>query len=423
MVEQLFKDILETQSHSGSVERMTQLVSDYATFFGADVRIVNNNIYVTKGSPLHNGYPCIVSHTDTVHAIVPDDQFKVGYDHDNRIIYGYNPVKRNFTGIGGDDKVGIYIALAAVRDFTSIKACFFRDEEIGCVGSGEADLSFFSDCMYILQCDRKGNKDFVNRISSTPISSKSFQDDVAGIIKTYGYDFHDGGMTDVYKLTTRQVGVSTANMSCGYYNPHSSDELISVDDVDNTLRMVYEILWTLDKRYEHKVETPVYTTSKYYYDYDDLYGTKNWNKPSVNVQPVETESYYGTFLDWANDLPTNEDMLLMTYDDFYSHALAVMFGYEYNGNGMYAVHSGRITKYLSLTKIDIREIEKELDDNALVEAMEFASYCDDIREGMTEDTPKDKCSCQSCGTDINIEERRWYDGVCESCFRSHHVVY
>jgi tripeptide aminopeptidase len=423
MVEQLFKDILSTQSHSGSVERMTQLISDYASFFDADVKVVNNNIYVTKGKPLPNGYPCIVSHTDTVHAIVPDDHFKVGYDHDNRIIYGYNPVKRDFTGIGGDDKVGIYIALAAVRDFTSIKACFFRDEEIGCVGSGDADLTFFSDCMYILQCDRKGNKDFVNRISSTPISSKEFQDDVASIIKHYGYDFHDGGMTDVYKLTTRQVGISTANMSCGYYNPHSSDELISVDDVDNTLRMVYEILWTLDKRYEHKVESKVYTTKSYYYDYDDWY-TPKLDTSYTKLDTIDTYSEYGGFLDWYKDIPTDEDMKQMTYDDFYCHALAVMFGYEYNGNGAYAVHSGSITKFVTLAKIDMKEIENEIDDQAIWEAMEFATYCEEQRDIMMEsDEPKQDCKCYSCSTNITKDEQRWYDGVCEQCFRSHQVVY
>lgn len=420
MVEQLFKDILSTQSHSGSVERMTQLISDYATFFGADVKVFDNNIYVTKGSPLPNGYPCIVSHTDTVHAIVPDDQFKVGYDHDNRIIYGYNPIKRDFTGIGGDDKVGIYIALAAVRDFTSIKACFFRDEEIGCVGSGDADISFFSDCMYILQCDRKGNKDFVNRISSTPISSKAFQDDVAGIIKTYGYDFHDGGMTDVYKLTQRQVGISTANMSCGYYNPHSSDEFISVDDVDNTLRMVYEILWTLDKRYEHKVDIQSYTSSKSktYYDYD------NWYTPK-SVKHDDIEHYnddYGVYLDWLSDMPSDKDMKQMNYDDFYFHALAIMYGYEYAGDGLYKVYDDNVFSYVQLSKIDFKTIEAEINEDGICEAMQFAEFCNEQKEEMMfeEDVKNKDCNCCSCSTSISKEEQRWYDGVCERCFRSYH---
>lgn len=421
MLEFLFEDILETQSVSGDVSLMTNLIVKYASEFGAVVEVNNGNVYVTKGNPLTNGYPCIVSHTDTVHKIVPDEQYSIGYDRKNKIIYGYNPVKRNFTGIGGDDKVGIYIALSAVRDFTSIKACFFRDEEIGCVGSGEADLSFFSDCMYILQCDRKGNSDFVNRISSTPISSKEFQDDVAGIIRTYGYEFHDGGMTDVYKLTQRQVGISTANMSCGYYNPHSSDELISVDDVDNTLRMVYEILWTLDKRYEHKVETPVYANKKYYYDYDDWY-TPKFNTPSAKLDTIETDEDFGNYLS-MQDMPTDDDIMKMTYDDFYSHALAVMFGYEYTGNGIYSFESGRITSYISLAKIDIKEIEAAMDESAIWEAMEFATFCDEQRDIMMEDDkPKSECNCQSCGTGISKEQQRWYDGVCEGCFRSYHTI-
>ena len=219
--------------------------------------IDDGNLYVTRGDA--DTYPCMVAHMDTVHDIT-DDLHPICY---GGRITGFDRVNMCQAGIGGDDKVGVYITLECLREFDVMKAVFFRDEEVGCHGSYGAVMDFFEDCRFVLQCDRKGNSDFVNRISSTPISSKAFQDDVAGIIKTYGYDFHDGGMTDVYKLTTRQVGISTANMSCGYYNPHSSDELISVDDVDNTLRMVYEILWTLDKRYEHKVETPVYANKKF----------------------------------------------------------------------------------------------------------------------------------------------------------------
>ena len=31
----------------------------------------------------------------------------------------------------------------------------------GSIGSGHADMSFFSDCRFVIQCDRKGNADLL----------------------------------------------------------------------------------------------------------------------------------------------------------------------------------------------------------------------------------------------------------------------
>lgn len=414
MVEQLFKDILETQSFSGHVERMTSLIVQYARSFGADVRVDKNNVYVTKGKPTYNGYPCIVSHTDTVHKMVPDDEYSVAYDEKHRIIYAYNPVKRDFTGVGGDDKVGIYIALAAIRDYSSMKACFFRDEEIGCIGSGEADLSFFSDCMYILQCDRRGNADFVNTIGGLDISSKAFQDDVLPIITKYGYSFHTGGITDVGKLTQRKVGVSCANMSCGYYNPHSSDELISVDDVHNTMRMVYDIFNNLTNRYDHVAEEKVFTPyyggkSKNYKSYDNWYDT-----PADVIEKVDGTS--GTsFLDWYSDVPKANDLVKMDFEDIYLHALLVMHGWEPTGDFIYKKKEDKATVYKNMWEFHVLEIEKITTDEALEEAFEFADYCFNQYDELTQE----QHSCTNCGKPITDSDKKWYDGNCVSCFSSY----
>lgn len=422
MVEQLFKDILETQSYSGHVERMTSLIVQYARIFGADVRIDKNNVYVTKGEPTANGYPCIVSHTDTVHKIVSDDEYSVAYDEKHRIIYAYNPVKRDFTGVGGDDKVGIYIALAAIRDYTSMKACFFRDEEIGCVGSGEADLSFFSDCMYILQCDRRGNADFVNTIGGLDISSKAFQDDVLPIITKYGYSFHTGGITDVGKLTQRKVGVSSANMSCGYHNPHSSDEIISVDDVHNTMWMVYDIFNNLTNRYDHVVEEKVFTPyyggkSNKFKDYD------SWYEDSY-VPVSYTPSYADTkvdgtnglsYLDWYLDIPKAKDLEQMDFEDVFLHAALVILGWEAAGDFVYRKKEDKVTVYKNMWEFDVLHLESLLSQDAQDEAFEFADYCITNFQELVEEQK----SCVCCGKDISDVEHKKHDGNCIVCFNAY----
>jgi tripeptide aminopeptidase len=424
MVEQLFRDILETQSYSGSVESMTSLIVQYAHHFGADVYVVDGNVYVTKGTPTSAGYPCIVSHTDTVHQIIPNDYYSVGYDEKNGIIYAYDISKRNFTGIGGDDKVGIYIALAAVRDFPSIKACFFRDEEIGCVGSGLADLSFFDDCMYILQCDRKGNADFVTSISGTYISSKDFQDEVLELITAYGYKFHPGGITDVGKLTARQVGISCANMSCGYHNPHSTDEIIDVDDVNNTKDMVYGIIGTLNKKYPHKPEPTTYGTKNtygkksfgYYDTYDDWYGGYDYKPSAVKLDAVGSSPNEEYYLDWYGDMPTNEDLKEMLFEDIYYHSVLVKSGYKYCGNGVYSKTTGHITKYEEMGKIDVAYHEQYLSEDSLDECLEFADYCLEQKEAIFPDASK---CCWSCGEYASDKDLDKNEGMCYMCFNKY----
>jgi tripeptide aminopeptidase len=411
MIDNLFKSIIEVQSCSGRVERMTQLIVSISKSFGATVKIDNGNVYVTKGKPKANGYPCMVAHTDTVHDIVPDNEYNVGYDTSNGIIYGYNPVKRNFTGIGGDDKVGIYIALVAVRDFDSIKAAFFRDEEIGCVGSGLADLTFFSDCMYALQCDRRGNRDFINNISGTDISSADFQQDISDIISRHNYAFTKGMTTDVGKLTSLGVGISCANMSCGYYNPHQPEEIIVVDDVNNCKDMVYEIIYSIDKKYPHTPPpNPVYSGKDYYgnkYNFGSFYDESK-------VEPKSYKLFDDN--DFAHmDFPFEDELINMTDADIYDYCIATFFGYNYIGNGVYQYEDEQTLDcvYQGKADMDLPSLETLLDEEELHWIFEQAEQIEQQRDYLVS---KSKTGCVCCGTKkIGEDSKLFYDGMCYQC--------
>lgn len=268
----LFLEILNVQSETYNTEKMAEYIVDHCFERGYDVEYLDGNIYVTKGKS--KTYPCIISHTDTVHTIIPDADYMVV--HDDNIAMAYDIKKMAVTGIGGDDKVGIYICLRMLEDLPYCKAAFFRDEECGCLGSAVADLKFFDDARFILQCDRKGNSDFVSDIFNMDLYDEGFGNDILPIITKYGYSETSGGLTDVYQLAKDGVGVAVANMSCGYYNPHCDDEMINLHDVENCRQMVYEIMTTLRHVYGYKhkqnVYKSTYKTTKYdkYYDwYDD----------------------------------------------------------------------------------------------------------------------------------------------------------
>lgn len=248
----LLKDTLSIQSHH-SKDNDTKIMN----FIKAKVKELKceytedsyGNIYVTKGKT--NVYPCIVAHTDTVHKILHD--FKV-YQH-NDILFAFSSDTMQQTGIGGDDKVGVSIALNTLKDFNNLKVIFFRHEEIGCKGSTMATMTYFENCSFVLQADRRGNTDFIINASGTELSSKEFQETIKPIVEKHRYKYGSGMMTDVMRLKEKNLSVCAANISCGYYLPHTDNEVVSIEDVTDCYEMISEIILSIgDKKWLHKLE-------------------------------------------------------------------------------------------------------------------------------------------------------------------------
>lgn len=288
---QLLLNILGVQSYSYETSRMEKFIMNYLDELNIPYIYDNGNIYATKGESIN--YPCIVSHTDTVHKIIPDSDYTIIAN--DKFAIGYDTAKMQTTGCGGDDKVGIFICLQMLHEFDSIKVAFFKDEEVGCIGSYDANVGWFDDARFVLQCDRRGNNDFVNNIYGTSLQSKRFKKAVAPILEEYGYKTTSGALTDVYALKQIGVNVSVANMSCGYYNPHSDDETISIADVSNCLQMCRDIFTQLTDTYKHTasvVSADPYT-SFYNSSYNGYGGynkyTQDWDNDGWDT-PIDNKS-------------------------------------------------------------------------------------------------------------------------------------
>ncbi len=265
----LFAATMQIQSPSRATGHMQHFVRSTARSYGATVTIDNGNVYITKGSA--TVFPCLVAHSDQVHTPIPPGNFVVTesqgewWANDNR--QKQNKEGRWLcpqVGIGGDDKVGVYIALNAIRTLPAVKVAIFRDEEVGCLGAAEADLGFFADCAFILECDRRGTGDFVDTIYGTDLVSPEFRKAVRPIITKRGFSFASGAMTDVQELTERGVGICTANMSCGYYNPHTNAEFCVEREVLAAQLLVTEIIDTMgDAQWTHAYTAPRSYASPY----------------------------------------------------------------------------------------------------------------------------------------------------------------
>ena len=207
------------------------------------------NIYAVKGN--RESYPCVVAHMDEVHrrktgsyaAHLVADSMIVGYDHK----------RKRMTGIGADDKNGIWICLKCLEDFKAVKCAFFVQEEIGCIGSGHADMSFFSDCRFVIQCDRKGNGDMVTQINGMRLCSNEFISAVDP--RKYGYKPAQGLATDVAALKRNGLEVSCVNLSCGYYEPHTDNEYTVLADLCKCYRFVRHIICCHKETSTHIPET------------------------------------------------------------------------------------------------------------------------------------------------------------------------
>ena len=233
----LLYSILEIASESGDQSAMQTFLFSYGEQMGyicdSDAE---GNIYMTKGTA--ESYPCAVAHMDTVHAI--EDGGITILLIDGKLT-GFNPKTMEQTGIGGDDKCGIYAALRAMLALPECKAVFFVDEEIGCRGSGDCDIDFFKDCRYVLQADRRGAFDWVTDISG-PLGSEAFQEAVAPHLGAHGFKPVNGMMSDVMALRDSNVGVSVANMSAAYYNPHQRCEYIHIAELENVISLMIAIM-------------------------------------------------------------------------------------------------------------------------------------------------------------------------------------
>ena len=307
---QLLLNVLNVQSESYDTTEMERFIINDVESLGLEVVYDNGNMYVTKGvAP----YPCIVSHTDTVHKIIPQEDYTIIANDEYAI--GFNKAKMEPTGCGGDDKVGIYICLQLLRDMDNIKVAFFRDEEVGCNGSYDANVNFFNDVRFVLQCDRRGNSDFVNEIYGVQLQSKRFKKQSAKIIRKYGYKPASGMLTDVYALAQIGVDVSVANMSCGYYNPHSDDETICFADVDNCLSMCYDLMVQMTDTYHikrEKVYAKPYSYSKPYKSYGSAWSDWDWDDyyaPSYKVKPSTDEH---CLCDSCNEVKLVDDVTYST---------------------------------------------------------------------------------------------------------------
>ncbi len=279
----LLKQLFAIHSPSGREQKMINVLISHIKSLPGNIQLGKDkfgNLYAVKGCA--ETYPCIVAHLDQVQQTHSRD-FRAIETRD--IIFGFSPKKKQFEGLGADDKVGIWIALQCLAKYDHIKVAFFREEEIGCRGSEQAEMSFFADCAYVIQCDRKGNSDIVTNISVTDLCSAEFIEAI--LPEQWGYKDCSGLMTDVLALKENGLGVSAINLSCGYYQPHTDEEIVIKRDVLKCLRFVEHIIDTCgDTIFPHTPQTDYFGNCWEEYEFEDEIYDILLNDPTLTADDL-----------------------------------------------------------------------------------------------------------------------------------------
>lgn len=177
---------------------------------------------------------------------------------------------------GGDDKCGVYIVLKVlVEKKYSVNFIFSTDEEIGCVGirdfiKNEDNVKDLKEnCLYCLVLDRKGNTDIICNYNY--YGTKEFEDTLKEVSKKNNFRYTPvGGVYSDADYISEFM--STANLSVGYYNPHSSKEYIDINDMNMAKYYVDAILEEVTERFEPE--------DKIYSYYDTYYGSYDYSERS-----------------------------------------------------------------------------------------------------------------------------------------------
>lgn len=260
---ELLKQLYTIHALSGKEKHIRNFIKSYIFENITNVKITGDkigNLYITKGQA--ETYPCIVAHLDQVQRLHSKDFCAI---ETGEIIFGYSPSNRRQEGLGADDKNGIWVALQCLMKYEALKIAFFVGEEVGCVGSGAANIEFFRDCRFVIQPDRRGYSDVITQISWERLCSEQFLSEIHP--EQFGYKPTDGLMTDIEALRENGLEISCINLSCGYYEPHTDREFTVKSDLKNCLEFVQFIIEYCTEVYIHEVET---YPGNYLGDCDDM---------------------------------------------------------------------------------------------------------------------------------------------------------
>jgi tripeptide aminopeptidase len=268
MNKEFLKEILSIPTYSTQEQRVVKYLADYAIENNVECTIDKfGNVYLYKGDMEEGEFrPCVVAHTDTVHNYhdmlvsgdrrleIEEEKFTKGKE-EVTILTAYDPMSGEQTGIGGDDKAGIFIALQLFENHDKIMAAFFVSEEIGCIGSRSADKTNFKNVGWFIQFDAP-TANWVSKVcNGVELFDDKFQENIMDILTKHEQTkISRDPYTDVFALRPK-TGINCINIFAGYENMHTRSEYVVVEHVQKAIDLAEDLINHLgDSEYKYEGE-------------------------------------------------------------------------------------------------------------------------------------------------------------------------
>ena len=220
------------------------------------------NKYDTKNVIETKDYICaegeipiaLVAHMDTVFDKPVKNMF---YDTRKNVIWSPE-------GLGADDRAGVYAIIRILNSGLRPHIVLTTDEESGCLGAGELAKAPcpFKELHYVIELDRRGTNDCVFYDCDN--------EDFVKYVEQFGFTEAYGSFSDICELCP-EWGVAGVNLSIGYVDEHSYQELLYVSPMLATIDKVKKMLS------ESEIPTFKYILSPYAYNWFN-YGKKSGKK-------------------------------------------------------------------------------------------------------------------------------------------------
>lgn len=173
------------------------------------------------------GLPLLCAHTDQVQRIPCTHTIQ-----NNNYIYGMGGHKQS--GLGADDKNGVWILLNLIKKYSDkVSFLFSTMEEVGGMTDGfmlNLGREITDTIPYALIFDRKGGSDIIG--FDNEYCMKDLNNDVAKYGCLFDYTSAIGIWSDCDHISKY---VPCVNLSCGYYAPHSDQEYTNINELINAL--------------------------------------------------------------------------------------------------------------------------------------------------------------------------------------------
>lgn len=240
----LYEDIaiktLSVPSVSGWEHMMRGYLITFAEEHGIECEIDDaGNVYMTKGNVNHEEYyPCVCAHMDTVQSLqrkwISENKFLEVKTEETEGKHHY--YCEDF-GLGADDKAGIAVCLSLFMTEPVLKGVFFVMEEVGCLGSEEANLAWFRNVGYIIAYDSP-ERDVSWACGGARLFDRDFYENyLADLVDEFKIKkFCNHPFTDAMMLR-RNTSLACMNMFAGYYNYHTSYEYCIAEEMDEAVRL------------------------------------------------------------------------------------------------------------------------------------------------------------------------------------------